>query len=88
MLLNPLNNKNGCYVYILSSNRKTLNLSFAETERVTANANAYVRECVSVCWRNISVSCSFNNFAAYTPFALFNSSLDIYCLFFADFNIL
>ena len=34
---------------------RTLNLSFAETERVTANAHAYVRECVSVCWRNISV---------------------------------
>ena len=67
---------------------RTLNLYFAETERVTANANAYVRECVSVRWRNISVSCSFNNFAAYTPLALFNSSLDIYCLFFAVFNIL
>ena len=34
---------------------RTLNLSIAETERVTANAHAYVRECVSVCWRNISV---------------------------------
>lgn len=67
---------------------RTLNLSFAETERVTANAHAYVRVCVSVCWRNISVSCYFNNFATYTPLALFNSSLDIYCLLFAVFNIL
>lgn len=32
MLLNPLNNKNGCYVYILSSIERTQNLFIAEIE--------------------------------------------------------